>query len=48
MTLVGALFRIAWYLIKNLDKKRECLKMEKAGDIAGRDARIKEIGRAHV
>lgn len=43
MTLVGALFRIAWYLIKNLDKKRECLKMEKAGDIAGRDAKIKEL-----
>ena len=43
MTLIGALVRIAWYLVKNLDKKRECLKLEKAGDIAGRDARIKEL-----
>lgn len=43
MTLVGALFRVIWYLIKNQDKKRACLKLEKAGDIAGRDAMIMKL-----
>ena len=43
MTLVGALTRIFWYLIKNLDKKRVCEKLDKAGDIKTRDEKIQEL-----
>ncbi|MEE1000303.1 MAG: lysophospholipid acyltransferase family protein [Treponemataceae bacterium] len=43
MTLTGALVRIIWYLIKNQDKKRLCLKLEKAGDIKARDEKIQEL-----
>ena len=43
MTFTGALVRIIWYLIKNQDKKRLCLKLEKAGDIKARDEKIQEL-----
>lgn len=43
MTLAGALVRIFWYLVKNLDKKRACEKLDKTGDIKARDARIQEL-----
>lgn len=43
MTLAGALIRIFWYLVKNLDKKRACEKLDKTGDIKARDARIQEL-----
>ena len=43
MTLVGALFRVIWYLVKNQDKKKACLKLEKAGDITGRDALVNQL-----
>ena len=43
MTLIGALSRCIWYLIKNQNKKRECLKLEKSGDIQGRDEKVKAL-----
>ncbi len=43
MTLIGAVFRICWYLIKNQDKKRECLKLEKAGNIQARDEKVRAL-----
>lgn len=43
MTLAGALVRIFWYLVKNLDKKKACEKLEKAGDLKARDEKIQEL-----
>lgn len=43
MTLLGALSRCIWFLIKNQNKKRECLKLEKSGDIKGRDEKIRKL-----
>ena len=43
MTLIGAVFRICWYLIKNQNKKRECLNLEKAGNIQARDEKVRAL-----
>lgn len=40
MTFFGALIRTANYLIRKQKYKRQCLKLEKNGDIAGRDALV--------
>ena len=42
MTFTGAAFRIAMYMIKYQAKKRECLRLEKQGKIAERDAIVKK------